>query len=343
VSGDRTQCRAWLFVVFVVDIGELIIHMVCSMSLPRQILPGRFYAVTRRCVNRDFLLRPDEETNNAYLYCLIQAAKHSNMAIVAAYAASNHHHPVIYDADGRVPEFTQYMHLQMARSQNRLRGRDGYFWSSGGPSVVELVAANDVRRAVVYALTNPVKDFLVDKVVHWPGVNTWGAMKRNEPLRATRPRHFFSDEMEKEVALELSVPHGHGLGSREEFVAAVARDIAAVEEDCAKVRHDTGRRVLGRKAVLRQSPSSSPAPVAGSPSGLRNKISPRIKCSSKCHRIEALLRNRQFIAAHRQARVAWLAGLPFEFPTGTYALRHLVNPDARVIKPDRPSATTFAG
>jgi putative transposase len=311
------------------------------MSLPRQILPGRFYTVTRRCVNRDFLLRPDKETNNAYLYCLIQAAKYSKMAIVAAYAASNHHHPVIYDAEGRVPEFTQYMHLQMARSQNRLRGRAGYFWNSGGPSVVELVAANDVRRAVVYALTNPVKDFLVDTVDHWPGVNTWGAMKRNEPLRATRPRHFFGDEMDNEVELELSVPQGHGLGSREEFVAAVARDIAAVEEECAKVRRDTGQRVLGRKAVLRQSPFGSPAALAApstavSPSGPRNKISPRVKCSSKWHRIEALLRNREFIAAHREARLAWLAGLPFEFPAGTYALRHLVNPDARVIKPDRP-------
>jgi hypothetical protein len=52
------------------------------------------------------------------------------------------------------------------------------------------------------------------------------------------------------------------------------------------------------------------------------------------------LRNREFIAAHRQARLAWLAGLPFEFPAGTYALRHLVNPDARVIKPDR--AVAFA-
>jgi hypothetical protein len=332
-----------LIFAFAVDISELTVHMFGSMSLPRQIFPGRFYTVTRRCLHRDFLLRPDEETNNAYLYCLIQAAKYTNMAIVAAYAASNHHHPVIYDADGRVPEFTQYMHLQMARSQNRLRGRDGYFWSSGGPSVVELVAAHDVRRAVVYALTNPVKDFLVDKVIRWPGVNTWGAMKRNEPLRATRPRHFFGDEMEKEVELDLSVPQGHGLGSRQEFVAAVERDIATVEADYAKLRNDTGRRVLGRKAVLRQSPSGSPATVTGvdgSASVARNKISPRVKCSSKWHRIEAILRNREFIAAHRQARLAWLAGLPFEFPAGTYALRHLVNPDARVIKPDR--AVAFA-
>jgi len=41
------------------------------MSLPRQVLPGQFCLVTRRCVQRQFLLRPDAETNNAFTYCLI--------------------------------------------------------------------------------------------------------------------------------------------------------------------------------------------------------------------------------------------------------------------------------
>jgi transposase InsO family protein len=44
------------------------------MSLPRQVLPGEYYMITRRCSERRFLLRPDRATNNAYLYCLIEAA-----------------------------------------------------------------------------------------------------------------------------------------------------------------------------------------------------------------------------------------------------------------------------
>jgi hypothetical protein len=32
------------------------------MSLPRQVLPGQFYLVTRRCTQRQFLLRPDAAT-----------------------------------------------------------------------------------------------------------------------------------------------------------------------------------------------------------------------------------------------------------------------------------------
>jgi len=42
--------------------------------LPRQVLPRQFYLITRRCTQRQFLLRPDAATNNAFLYCLIHAA-----------------------------------------------------------------------------------------------------------------------------------------------------------------------------------------------------------------------------------------------------------------------------
>jgi hypothetical protein len=37
------------------------------MSLPREVIAGRFYMVTRRCTQRQFLLHPDAETNNAFL------------------------------------------------------------------------------------------------------------------------------------------------------------------------------------------------------------------------------------------------------------------------------------
>ena len=34
------------------------------MSLPREVLPGRCYLITRRCTQRTFLMRPDAATNN---------------------------------------------------------------------------------------------------------------------------------------------------------------------------------------------------------------------------------------------------------------------------------------
>jgi hypothetical protein len=44
------------------------------MTLPRQVVPGRDYMITRRCSERRFFLCPDDDTNNAFLYCLALAA-----------------------------------------------------------------------------------------------------------------------------------------------------------------------------------------------------------------------------------------------------------------------------
>ncbi len=305
------------------------------MGIPRQVLPGRFYTLTRRCVNRMFLLRPDEQTNNNYLYCLILAAIRFNVAIIATCAVSNHHHTTLLDRDGRLPEFVHYFHALLARCQNRYRGRWENFWASGGPSAVELVDPGDIERSVVYTLTNPVKDFLVEEVTQWPGVNSWSALRADRALTATRPRHFFRKRMPARVELKMVVPAEAGVGSHDEFVERVGVQIATVEDACRQERNTTGRRIVGRRAVLQQSPFDSPTSSAP-----RRRLSPRVKCADKWRRIETLARNRAFVAAHREARLAWIAGKPHAFPPGTWALRHLVKPDARAVAIDR--ATQFA-
>ena len=86
--------------------------------LPRQVLPRQFYLITRRCTQRDFLLRPDAATNNAFLYCLIAAALRCEIEVLLPCAMSNHYHAVIYDRVGRYPEFLEHFHKLVARSQN---------------------------------------------------------------------------------------------------------------------------------------------------------------------------------------------------------------------------------
>ena len=73
--------------------------------MPRQVLPAQFYMITRRCTQRQFLLRPDEPTNAAFTYCLIEAALRCQIEVLLPCAMSNHHHTVIYDRHGRCPEF----------------------------------------------------------------------------------------------------------------------------------------------------------------------------------------------------------------------------------------------
>jgi len=182
--------------------------------------------------------------------------------------------------------------------------------------MLHVVGVGDVIAKLVYAAANPVKDRLVDRVDHWPGVNGLSALLNGRPLRARRPAHFFRPDgpMPTEVTLHLTLPPE--LGDPAEILRAVGEGVAAIEAEQAAVRARTGRGVLGRRRILRQSWNDSP--TTREP---RRTLRPRVAARSKWHRIEALQRNQWFVAAYRAARVAWLAGLPTPFPPGTYWLR----------------------
>lgn len=290
------------------------------MSAPREILPGRFYKVTRRCTQRQFLLRPDAETNNAFLYCLAEAATRFEIEVIAASAQSNHHHTDVFDRHGRIVEFTEHFHKMTAKCMNALRGREENFWSSEDVSLVHLVDPSDVLEKVIYTLTNPVKDGLVDTVAHWPGVNTLKSLRTGKLLEARRPTHFFSEKgiMPPSVTLQLAIPAE--LGDPDGFVRGIFDGVTAVENGKREERARTGRRIVGRGQVLRQ--SWRDCPTSNEPS---RTLNPRVAARSKWHRIQALLRNKAFVAAYKSARLAWLAGLDVVFPAGTYWLRRFAN------------------
>jgi hypothetical protein len=124
--------------------------------------------ITRRCTQRQFLLRPDSATNNAFVYCLAAAAQRSGVLLLFSAAQSNHHHTGIYDPNGTYPDFIEHFHKLLAKCMNSLRGRWENFWSSEQTSVLHLVEPADVLDKMVYALTNPVKDNLVARVTDWP-------------------------------------------------------------------------------------------------------------------------------------------------------------------------------
>lgn len=270
---------------------------------------------TRRCTQRQFLLRPDPEVNQIYLYALGLAAKHAGVDLMHATVMSNHEHDVLYDRHGRRVAFYQYLHALVARATNALRGRFENLWASEQTSVVRLVTVDDVIEKIVYAATNPVTAGLVARAHHWPGVNTIRALLDKKPIVVRRPRHFFSDSMPEQVTLTFAIPPE--LGDADPILARIRTRIAEVEAAEAARRASSGARILGRRAVRRQSWRDRPR--TRSP---RFGIRPQVACRNRWARIEALRRNRDFVAAYRDARARWLAGQPTLFPPGTYWLLH---------------------
>lgn len=289
------------------------------MSLPREVLPGRIYMITRRCTQRQFLMRPDAQTNNAFVYCLAVAAERYGIDVLFTAAMSNHHHTGIYDRLGNYPDFIGYFHKLFAKCQNALRGRWENFWSSEQTSVVRLIDPEDVLAKMTYALTNPVKDGLVERAHHWPGVTSLESVLHSKEMRARRPAHFFRKDgpMPDFVSLKMHRPPGFEDLSDKEFRTAVLEHIEQVEINTRAERRRTGRVIAGRRSILSQNPMDAPSTQTQ-----RRHLSPGFAAANKWRGIEALLRNRAFRDAYIAARAALLAGVrDVVFPAGTYWLR----------------------
>jgi putative transposase len=268
--------------------------------------------LTRRCVQRMFLLRPDEATKNAFMYCLALAALKFEVDVVFSLAESNHHHTIIFDRYGQVSRFLEHFHKLVARSQNALRGRWENFWAAQEPCVTRLLDRDAVIDKLIYAASNPVKDRLVERVHHWPGPNTYTAFIQRQSITATRPRHFFRESMPDEVTLDLVIPPE--LDDPAAVVREVREGVEAVEERVRTERMATGARVIGRRRILEQ--SWKDCPTSFEP---RRERRPRFAGAPEV-RIPALVSYRSFLWAYRNARDLWVRGFAAVFPPGTYWL-----------------------
>lgn len=293
------------------------------MSLPRQVLPGRSYLITRRCTQRMLLMRPDDEANNAFIYCLAVAAKRHKIKVLFTTAMSNHHHTGIYDHHGNYPAFLEHFHKLFAKCQNALRGRWENFWSSEQTSVVRLVDGHDVLKKLVYSLCNPVEAALVEHARDWPGVTSLQAMVDGKAMSARRPQHFFRPEgpMPEEVTLDIARPKDFEHLNQADWAQLLREEVAQREQRFRQERMKKGQKVLGAKKVRLQKWSSRPKDFEP-----RRGLNPRVAAANKWKRMEALLANKQFIKAYRAARKAVHDGLRTAlFPPGTYWLKHFAN------------------
>jgi REP element-mobilizing transposase RayT len=97
---------------------------------PRRIIRNETYLITRRCYQRTFRLRPSPETNQAFMYCLAFAMKKTGVRLHAACAMSNHHHLVVTDPNGLLPDFLRELHRLTAKAINAVQGQWENLWAA---------------------------------------------------------------------------------------------------------------------------------------------------------------------------------------------------------------------
>lgn len=277
------------------------------------IVPGASYLVTRRCHQRQYLLRPSRDTNRILEYVIAVAAQRTGVLLHAVCVLSNHVHLVLTDPLARLPRFEQYLDSLVARAINASLGRRGYFWEPGGYSAVVLPSPADVVAKAAYVLANPTASGLVRCASDWPGVWTAPARLGGSRVEVARPGRFFkpTGSMPDRAELVLALPPG--FESAEDFRSQVEAALGALEERHAR-EHP---RVLGPELARAQSPW-------GCPDGdepLR-RMKPRVAALDAGARAEALCRIRAFLQAYRDAWESWVAGIrDVLFPFGTYGMR----------------------
>lgn len=237
------------------------------------------------------------------------------MEVLMLAVESNHEHLVVYDRLGNYPEFAEYLHKLIARSQNALRGRCENFWSSEEMCAVRLINREDVIAKMIYTAANPVQDRLVERVHKWPGINGYVHLLNDRAFIAKRSGHFFRPDgpMPASVTFRMTIPPE--LGDAADIKAQVRAGVQAIE-DALALEIRGGARVVGARNIVAQDWRASPTTVEP-----RRNLRPRFAAANRDDRIAALEAYRAFLDAYREARRRWTARIEAVFPMGTYWLR----------------------
>lgn len=302
-SNPSRAVRATVGMCFVwsLDVGQ-----------PRPIVPGRTYLVTRRVSQGTFRLRPNAKTNQALAYCLALALHKTGVVLHAAVVMSNHHHLVVSDPGGVLPDFLREFHRLTAKTLNALHGERENLWASQPCNVITLGEEQDIINKIAYVAANPVSAGLVRQPSHWPGLTIW----RPRRVEVCRPSAYFDPDGQCPPALTLRAELP-STTEKANFMARLKRAVTARVAEACRALTRAHRTFLGRAAVLKertQTRAQSPGP--------KGQRTPTVAAGNPSTRARLFALLADFRAAYRVARLAWRSGLrDVVFPFGTWAVR----------------------
>jgi hypothetical protein len=230
---------------------------------------------------------------------------------------SNHHHVVVTDVHGVMPDFLRELHRLTAKAMNASQGQWENLWAAEPCNLVRLTTDEDVDDKIAYVVANPVAAGLVRAPEDWPGVILWG----ERTVRVQRPTSYFLEEgsCPRELTLHVERPAGRDVPSlvsnewRRRVSARVKAKVAAAHRRVI----ESGRVFLGRAVVL-----ASSFIVRARSYETRFGVIPTFAARDRGVR-EALGRvERFFRARYRGALALWRARARegAVFPPGTWAM-----------------------
>ena len=155
-----------------------------GMTVARRLLPGTTHAVTRRCVGRQFLLKPVRRVTEILGYTLgLALSRSEGVRLHALFVESSHHHALLTDDpdQAQLPDVFRTFHSLSARAINCHWGRGESLWRDRGYSNVEIhddpsgledgeALVWTLEEQLLYVWTQPVRDGLVERPEDWVGL-----------------------------------------------------------------------------------------------------------------------------------------------------------------------------
>lgn len=299
-------------------------------SFPRWNREDIVFATTQRTVDRDFLTLPTEFVRNLAGSSAARALRKYPVKIYWIMINLNHEHLGLApmddskDALTNVAKFKQLFHRLLTFGINKMLEREGPLYSSPSRDVA-CVDNESVEEAFGYAMTNPVKDGLVERVAHWKGFSSYEQLAKGENpaytyidwtawhnaggKRSGKPPEAFT----KTIHMHFTPLPGTEHMSPGERQARIRRQCRELEQKFREAREQEGRRVMSAARLEKLDYRNRPSTPADK--------SPKPLCHGATQKaIDKYLEEFEaFLNAYREASIAYRDGFfDVEFPKGSF-------------------------
>lgn len=271
--------------------------------------------VTYRTVQGRFLLRPSQQLNEIIMGVFAYAQSFYPVELIGIVVLSNHLHMLLWVEDQyQLTKFMERFGHLVTLEVNRLYGWTNSIFAGRYHHIcITEEEAAQVRR-LEYLLSQAVKENLVAKVEHWPGIHSGKQLLERRTLMAgvrydrsklSRARHRGKTLEREEYATEYLVEL-HRLPcwkhlSEAEYYRRIEAMIRKIEVDAAAARKLDGIGVLGTAEVLSQDPHAcAPDP--------EKRPAPLVHAATKSARDAFKEAFGLFLAAYREASRKLLSG-----------------------------------
>ncbi len=238
--------------------------------------PGSLVEVSNRAVGSRFLLKPSREARELMAGVLARAArKYPAQVVFYVFPSSHFHLLLVVDSAEQMADFMEYLDSNLARELGRLYDWRQKLWARPYSAIPVSDEPEAQIARMKYLIGNTIKEQLVEKIMHWPGLHAAQEILGGRPLVGTwvnrtylyrqRGRKIDPEKARSTETLDLAkLPCWADL-SDDDYRARIAELVLQVEAEARIEREATGTKVLGRKAVLRKHAHYAPPTEKRSP------------------------------------------------------------------------------